>query len=232
MTWRNAAIDHAKLMAPTESCGLLIDVAGNTIYCACRNLADDTDHFIIHPGDWAKAEDEADIIAIVHSHPNRSPEPSAMDRQFCERSQLPWHIVNPANGSWNKCLPLIGRQWAWAISDCWTLVRDWYALHGLLLPDWERPSLEEFEARPLFDGLWEAAGFYELADDVLLQPGDALLMRIGDQQLNHVGVFIGNGMMLHHLRDQLSVRDHCRPGLTGRRLRHADASKMVVGDGW
>jgi proteasome lid subunit RPN8/RPN11 len=61
--------------------------------------------FIIHPADWAKAEDQADIIAIVHSHPNQSPEPSAMDRQFCERSQLPWHIVNPADGSWNYCEP-------------------------------------------------------------------------------------------------------------------------------
>ena len=107
-----------------------------------------------------------------------------------------------------------------------------YLMHGLMLPDWDRPSLEEFEARPLFDGLWEAAGFHELAADALLLPGDALLMHIGDQQLNHVGVFIGNGMMLHHLRDHLSERDHCRPGLTGRRLRHAEASKLVVGAGW
>jgi proteasome lid subunit RPN8/RPN11 len=232
MTWRKAAINHAKLMAPNESCGLLIDDAGDTVYCACRNIAEDTGHFIIHPGDWAEVEDKADIIAIVHSHPNQSPEPSAMDRQFCERTKLPWHIVNPANGNWCKCLPLIGRQWVWAISDCWTLVHDWYALHGLVLPDWERPALKEFEAQPLFDTLWESAGFYELRDDVLLQPGDALLMRIGDQQLNHVGVFIGNGMMLHHLRDQLSTRDYCRPGLTGRRLRHADADKLLVGDGW
>jgi cell wall-associated NlpC family hydrolase len=101
-----------------------------------------------------------------------------------------------------------------------------------MLPDWDRPLLAEFEARPLFDGLWEAAGFYELAADALLQPGDALLMRIGDHQLNHVGVFIGDGMMLHHLRDQLSVKDHCRPALTGRRLRHVRASKLVAGAGW
>ncbi len=101
-----------------------------------------------------------------------------------------------------------------------------------MLPDWDRPSLAEFEAQPLFDGLWEAAGFYELAADALLQPGDALLMRIGDHQLNHVGVFIGDGMMLHHLRDQLSMREHCRPKLTGRRLRHTEASKLVAGAGW
>ena len=62
MTWRKAAIDHANLMAPNESCGLLIDVAGDTVYCACRNLANDTDHFVIHPGDWAKA---AGVVAGV-----------------------------------------------------------------------------------------------------------------------------------------------------------------------
>ena len=193
--------EEAKILKVTEfisasELASLMDVSVNEVISTCMSL-----------GMFVSINQrlEADIIAIVHSHPDQSPEPSAMDRQFCERSQLPWHIVNPSDGSWGKCMPLIGRQWVWAISDCWTLVRDWYALHGLLLPDWDRPSLEEFEARPLFDGLWEAAGFYELPADALLQPGDALLMRIGDQQLNHVGVFIGNGMMLHHLRDQLTL---------------------------
>ena len=232
MNWQYAALDHAQAAAPNESCGLVVDCDGIEVYWDCRNIADGLGCFIIDPIDWADAEDTGVIMAVVHSHPGQSPEPSSMDIAACNRSRLPWYIVNPANGAWRKCLPLVGRQWEWAVSDCWTLVHDWYLMHGLMLPDWDRPSLEEFEARPLFDGLWEAAGFHELAADALLQPGDALLMHIGDQQLNHVGVFIGDGMMLHHLRDHLSERDHCRPGLTGRRLRHAEASKLVVGAGW
>jgi proteasome lid subunit RPN8/RPN11 len=232
MIWQYSALIYAKAAAPKESCGLVVNYNDIELYWNCNNIADGLDCFVIDPADWADAEDTGVIMAIVHSHPGQSPEPSIMDRQSCERSQLPWHIVNPVDGKWSQCLPLIGREWEWAISDCWTLVRDWYALHGLLLHDWQRPSLEEFEADPLFDGLWESAGFYELADGALLQPGDALLMRIGDRQLNHVGVFIGDGMMLHHLRDQLSARAHCRPGVTGRRLRHANASTLVAGAGW
>ena len=62
--------------------------------------------------------------------------------------------------------------------------------------------------------------------------GDLVFFRTARTGVSHVGVFIGDGMMLHHLRDQLSVREHCRPNLTGRRLRHTEASKLVAGAGW
>ena len=48
-------------------------------------------------------------------------------------------------------LPLIGRNWQWVESDCWTLVRDYYKSKGLILPDWDRPSEEDFVNNPIFE---------------------------------------------------------------------------------
>lgn len=118
---------------------------------------------------------------------------------------------------------LVGREWVWGEADCWTLVRDWYLSKGLVLPDWQRPTIQEFEAAPMFDDCWKAAGFYELEADVQLQEGDALLLCIGDNKSNHVGIFMASGEILHHLKNHLSRHDNYGLWLqsaTTRRLRH------------
>ena len=103
MNWQYAALDHAQAAAPNESCGLVVDCDGIEVYWDCRNIADGLDCFVIDPTDWADAEDTGVIMAVVHSHPGKSPEPSSMDIAACNRSRLPWYIVNPTDGSWSKC---------------------------------------------------------------------------------------------------------------------------------
>jgi cell wall-associated NlpC family hydrolase len=121
----------------------------------------------------------------------------------------------------------------WDVSDCWTLVRDWYGEHGIDLPDWDRPATHaDFESQPLFDGFWKDAGFYQLPEEEPLQFGDGLLMNIEGSGLNHCGVYIGDQLVLHHLRGRLSSRDLYGGWLqncTGRRLRHRDADKLTEG---
>ena len=232
MTWKYKALLHAKREDPKESCGLLLNLKGKEKYYPCRNLSM-TDHqcFIMDPEDYVNADNLGEIIAIVHSHPITPPSPSQADKVSCEHSKLPWYIVNPKTEQWAYLepsgykAPLLGRQWVWGVTDCWSLVRDWYREEkNIVLKDWDRPvTPEEFTHNPLFESCAWRTGFRELRPDEKLEDGDVLLMSILHPTLNHVALFF-KGDVIHHLTDRLSCREPCSEWLlkcTGKRYRYA-----------
>ena len=231
MTWKDAALKHAKEQDPRESVGVLIVIKGKEQYYPCNNLSTYSQQcFILDPEDYVKADALGEITAIVHSHPVTPPSPSQADKVSCEQSGLKWHIVNPKTEMWGYCEPtgykppLIGRQWVWGVTDCWSLVRDYYKeQHNIQLLDYERPTTpQDFLDNPLFEQYAERTGFRQLNKDEKLQKGDVLLMSILHPTLNHVAIFLGDEI-LHHLADRLSTREPYNDWLlkcTGKRYRY------------
>jgi len=168
---------------------------------------------------------------VIHSHPTTPAVASEADRVSCEAGSLPWHIVNPKTEQWGYYEPigykppLKGRPWCWGVTDCWSLVRDFYEEElGITLRDWERPiTPEEFLENPIFEECTKAAGFYLLKPDEKLENGDVLLMSIMGKGLNHAAIFL-DGEVLHHLADRLSCQEPYSEWLlkcTGGRYRYA-----------
>lgn len=231
------AQQHANAEFPNEVCGLVIkDNQGKRQYIACRNEAKTkSEHFIINTEDYCKAEDNGEILAIVHSHPNASSKASMADRVNCEFSELPWLILTSPdigyewiipNKNPNKKFkaPLLGREFAHGSLDCWALCRDFYYREwGLELPNYQRTDgwWEQGEKPSLYEQLYKEAGFYKVDKDHL-QRGDMLVMQIGKAaHPNHAAIYlgdnpyfisedtpkvIGNSLFIHHMYGRISER--------------------------
>lgn len=216
---------HAIEAYPREACGVIVVRRGRERYLACQNLAATPDeHFVLSPRDLAEAEDQGEVTAIVHSHPNVPARPSEADRVGCERSELPWVIVSVMPGESSPEVadtqviepngyeaPLVGRSWAHGVLDCWALCRDWYARErGAQLPDPTRTDgwWDDGVSDLYGDSAMEAAGFRKV-DLKEIAVGDLILMQIRAKNLvpNHAAIYIGDGQILHHLDGRLSSRD-------------------------
>jgi cell wall-associated NlpC family hydrolase len=207
------ALEHALRDAPREACGLVILAGDAERYIPCRNLAKDISDFELDPADFAAAEDSGEILSVVHSHPLGNSKPTQADLVACEASGLPWDIVALPSGVWTRIepkgyrAPLIGRTFHYGVLDCYTLIRDWYALErGIELPDFDRGVNGWWKTGGnIYMDNFRKGGFEEIEGDPL--PGDVILMQIRSKVPNHGAIYLGNDLILHHVIDQLSRKE-------------------------
>ena len=212
---------HAVADYPREACGLIAVIKGRERYIPCRNMArTPSEHFILAPEDYANADEQGELVAVVHSHPDVPARPSEADRVACEASGLPWVIVAVQRGDDGAVsagdlveirpdgyqAPLVGRPFAHGVLDCYSLVRDFYDRElGIDLPDFPREDGWWDRDGDLYMQNFRAAGCQPISGP--MQRGDIILMAIRARVANHAAVYLGDGLMLHHLYGRLSSRD-------------------------
>ena len=209
---RTQILQHAKADAPREACGLVAVVKGRQRYFPCQNIAETPDEHFVLSG-WHLVEDQGEVIAIVHSHPITNPEPSIADRVACEKSGLPWFIVNPNTEAWGYCepagfkLPYVGREFVHGVVDCYTLVRDWYAReYSIELRDYDRRDQWWDHGQNLYLDNFSKEGFRKIPVEEI-QRGDLILMNLVSPVPNHAAIYMGDMQVLHHVQGRLSSRD-------------------------
>jgi cell wall-associated NlpC family hydrolase len=98
--------------------------------------------------------------------------------------------------------PLVGRGFRHGVTDCYSLIRDFYrTVHHIMLPEFPRNwEWWKDEATPLYLTGFTVAGFHEVSVNDIL-PGDVFIATVGGRTIksaNHAGVYLGNGLILHH----------------------------------
>ncbi|PHM49110.1 peptidase P60 [Xenorhabdus hominickii] len=82
-------------------------------------------------------------------------------------------------------------------------MRDWYRLErNIEIPNFARSEGWWNRGENLYMKHYAGAGFTECSGG--LQVGDVIIMQVQANEPNHAGVYIGDGLMLHHLYGQLS----------------------------
>jgi proteasome lid subunit RPN8/RPN11 len=209
-------IQHAADDYPKEACGLVVQRKNKVRLIRARNIAADPNFtFDLDPEAWLDVQEDEAVIGIYHSHPSGIAEPSLADLSGCEASALPWHIVGHGTGAYTYVqpsgfrAPYTKRPYVFGVHDCYALVRDWY--------DWEwKIKLENFRRTDrfwergddLFRDNFRKAGFTELKDQdqIPVLAGDLFLLQVHADLPNHIVLYEGKGIILHHAQERLSER--------------------------
>lgn len=215
--------DAAIAAYPNEACGVVVSVGKKSIPLVCKNISPEPDmHFIIDPIDYTRASDLGEIIAIWHTHVELPPQPSEADLAGVEMTGLPWYIVSiykDERGEFHLEGPTLSepsgftmgyleRPYVLGVFDCWTLVRDYYKReYDISLGDY--PRIGEFwrKGYNFFGENWHKEGFVQLIDEEP-RKGDLFLIQTESYDVpNHIAIYIGDDMILHHCHGRLSRRD-------------------------
>lgn len=205
----------AQAAYPREACGLVVSAGKRPRLLVCENShPDPTRQFRIADTEWLRCEAEGEILAVFHSHPNGTAQPSEADKSVAEALGLPWHIVSWPQGDhqvYVPCgyeVPYLGRVYVYGIHDCYTLCQDWYRREwGLKLKHYETEEGWWARGENWYMEHYAENGFVKLPPSAPPQAGDMLLMQVGSDVASHSAIYLGDGIILHHLRNRLSRRD-------------------------
>lgn len=214
-----AARHHAMEQYPNESCGAVTEAG----YLPLENRsAKPTEGFDCNEA-IGPLLISGELLALIHSHPDGPDSPSERDMAQQTAQDIPWGIVVCSKTAaappwfWGPGVappPLLERDFRYGPSgsdqrgDCAALVRDWYrAYRGIEIPEFPRARSCWVDRPGLYRDNLVAAGFTRMSGVLTMQEpqiGDLFLMAIRSRSPNHIALYAGRGMILHHLENKLS----------------------------
>lgn len=206
-------IQQAIAASPNEVCGLVVAHGAKCRLVQARNLAEKPRNtFDLDPDAWLEVQDDESVIGIYHSHPRGTSAPSWADLQGCETSGLPWHIVT-TEGHYSCTqpsgfvTPYLERPYVHGIHDCFSIVRDWYQREwGLDVPDFPRQDQWWDKGANHYVDHFQEYGF-QVIHNQEPEIGDGFFIQIASPVPNHAAVYVGKGLILHHVQNRLSTKD-------------------------
>lgn len=128
---------------------------------------------------------------------------------------------------------LLGRQFKQGTADCYALGRDFYKLNfDIDLPNVARPTDFWKADLNVFGKHYHALGFRVLdVHPSEWRPGDVAMMAFRTKYVNHCGVLLPEGKILHHLYNTISRTDDYNGtwrNITMYMLRHKDVKVEQV----
>ena len=101
---------------------------------------------------------------------------------------------------------LVGRQWLYGKFDCYTIVRDYYKLLGIIMPDYERPK-DLITSKSIFLDQAKKCNFKQI-DFEDRSKDDVLIMKLGTKNPMHAAIFLGDNTILHQKYESLSCTEN------------------------
>lgn len=206
--------EYAMAQYPNEACAYIID--GKLV--PVSNVSDKpTEEFELSPEDSLRMEEAQ---GFLHSHPDGDRWPSELDMQTQIQWGKPFGIVTCTDdscsdsvwmGDHTLSLPLEGRPFVHGIFDCYSLIRaEVFQRTGDIIPDYPRTFewWENGSGDNHYDEKYEQTGYRVLSPQEELKVGDLFYMKIHTTVVSHAAIYLGEGLILHHLRDRLSRIEH------------------------
>jgi proteasome lid subunit RPN8/RPN11 len=210
---------HFKEWYPKEGCGVIGVVKGELKWFPCDNVASVNEDFIIDSKQYIAISKKCDIVGIVHSHPDSTPEPSAFDIKYCNALGIPYYIFNYPEMDMFKLEPvretksLYGREYELGVNDCFSASVDYYKSIGLNISNrplhmpkerWWNEGENYFTEENI-----KTWGFKAVEDS--MKEGDLLVFKLMANVANHCGVYLGEDIFYHHALNRISCRENLFP---------------------
>ena len=231
--------EHTLACYPQEMCGI---ITTEEEFVPLTNIHEKPEEsFTIAPTELVPYLGKVKYILHSHCRDIRTPEvfdlrtPSYPDTIGQKKSGIPWLIVSCEGVTVTQPIQIprvknneyLERPFIWFINDCYSLVQDYYWFEfGIDLPNHkaEEDYANVRKTNNLFDSYIEEYGFVEVSLKEQLVNGDLLLIDNGNGTKNHLGIYDGNGFVLH--QGILSIKEQLEHfiGKIHKVLRYANKS--------